>query len=96
MRADGTILLQSTESKSSMRPEGSQTTGGPVQLLNGIQETHNNLLDNLHNDGMMKLSNESNIDKKGKIKKKCCGKYQTAWPIRENKYEIQGNNFVFY
>ena len=36
-----------------------QTIDEPVQLSNDIQQTGNNLLENLHNYGKIKLSNDS-------------------------------------
>ena len=39
--------------------QGSLTTGESGQLLSGIQETKNDYLEDLHNDGTMKLSSGS-------------------------------------
>ena len=58
-RSEWRMWLQSTRSRSSAKLDtsfDSQTSGGPVQLLSGMQETGNNYLENLQNNGKMKLS----------------------------------------
>ena len=56
------MWLLNTKSRSSAGPDMSQCPqiiGGPIIGGSGIQETGNDYLEDIHNDGKMKLSGDS-------------------------------------